>query len=108
MESLDLRISDVNWGHEPFLQKLLIHNETIFRFMERTDLQLLDAHWDHEPFCSKSAPSEGDPVCGCRGTNAETPRSRDAKDQGASVTVSTLCASASPRLCVKIPDDAVG
>ena len=24
-----------HWGHEPFVQKLLIHNETIFRFMEK-------------------------------------------------------------------------
>jgi hypothetical protein len=34
MGSFDLRISDAHWDHEPFLQKLLIHNETIFRFME--------------------------------------------------------------------------
>ena len=39
MESLDLRISNVNWTHEPFLQKLLIHNETIFRFMGSFDLR---------------------------------------------------------------------
>jgi len=26
---------DAHWDHEPFLQKLLIHNETIFRFMGR-------------------------------------------------------------------------
>ena len=47
MESFDLRISDAHWGHEPFVQKLLIHNETIFRFMESFHL-LLHAHWDHE------------------------------------------------------------
>ena len=49
MGSPDLRISDAHWDHEPFLQKLLIHNETIFRFMESGHLQLSDAHWDHEP-----------------------------------------------------------
>ena len=48
MGSPDLRISDAHWGHEPFLQKLLIHKETIFRFMGSPDLRISDGHWGHE------------------------------------------------------------
>ena len=55
MGRTDLQLLDAHWGHEPLLQKLLIHKETIFRFMESLHL-LLHTHWDLEPFVSEDAP----------------------------------------------------
>jgi len=61
MGSLDLRISDVNWGLQPTPSPLNGERAGVrgekaksfefpkVRFMERTDLQLSDAHWGLEP-----------------------------------------------------------
>ena len=51
MGRTDLQLLDAHWDPEPFLQKLLIHNETIFRFMEALDL-LMHANWNLELLCS--------------------------------------------------------
>ena len=41
MGRTDLQLLDAHWDHEPFLQKLLIHNETIFRFMGSFHLHVM-------------------------------------------------------------------
>ena len=80
MGSLDLRISDVNWGLQPTPSPLNGERAGVrgekaksfefpkVRFMERTDLQLSDAHWGHEPAPS---PLNGERA-GVRGEKAKS------------------------------------